>query len=103
MPPLVPAAYQGRNVTLNLIPWNPVYSAASASMGFEAPSQNALDEFLSVLRGPEYGIFSTVRQEKGQDISGACGQLVIQSSGVAKVREGGGCPGGLRDIEELAG
>ena len=26
----------------------------------------------------QYGIPTTVRQEKGQDISGACGQLVIQ-------------------------
>lgn len=26
----------------------------------------------------EYDIFATVRAEKGQEISGACGQLVVQ-------------------------
>jgi adenine C2-methylase RlmN of 23S rRNA A2503 and tRNA A37 len=73
-------------------------------MGFEAPLKVAIDEFLAVLRGAEFGIFSTVRQEKGQDIAGACGQLVIQTSG-DKLRPAGlaECSRGMRDIEELAG
>ena len=92
-------------MTLNLIPWNPIYSPESAKMGFEAPAKWALDEFLGIVRGSEYSVFSTVRQEKGQDISGACGQLVIQTSG-DKLRPaagpGSGCSKGMRDIEELA-
>lgn len=49
--------------------------------------------FRDVLRS-EHDIPCTIRQEKGQDISGACGQLVIDhKSGAAK---------GLEDIEEVA-
>ena len=92
-------------MTLNLIPWNPIYSPESAKMGFAAPTQGALEEFLGIVRGAEYSVFSTVRQEKGQDISGACGQLVIQTSGdklKPATGPGSGCSNGIRDIEELA-
>ena len=47
----------------------------------------------------EYGVPTTVRFEKGQDINGACGQLVVATN--AK----GGRPKGvsaMRDIEDLA-
>jgi len=96
---------RGLDVTLNLIPWNPVYSPASSAMSFQAPSERSLEAFQACTRG-EYGVFTTVRQEKGQDISGACGQLVLQAGGVAGKAQQAGASGSvasvLRDIEELA-
>jgi len=56
---------QGRAVVLNLIPWNPVYSP---EFEFEAPGQQRTDGFQNIVR--QYGVHCTVRQEKGQDISG---------------------------------
>ncbi len=57
--------------------------------------------FHHILR-KEFGVFCTVRQEMGQDISGACGQLVVEQ------QQQGGCGGGsgrggagAADIEEL--
>lgn len=60
------ALLQGRAVVLNLIPWNPVYSPEFA---FEAPGHERTNRFQSIVR--QYGVHCTVRQEKGQDISGA--------------------------------
>lgn len=59
------ALLQGRAVVLNLIPWNPVYSP---EYDFEAPGQQRTDSFQTIVR--QYGVQCTVRQEKGQDISG---------------------------------
>ena len=56
----------GRNMIVNLIPWNPVYSPG---MKLEAPGAEGLAEFQRIVR-EEHGIFCTVRQEMGQDISG---------------------------------
>ena len=56
----------GRNMIGNLIPWDPVYSAG---MQLEAPGTVRVANFQSIIR-EEYGIFCTVRQEMGQDISG---------------------------------
>lgn len=61
------ALLQGRAVVLNLIPWNPVYSP---EFDFEAPGDQRIESFQTVVR--QYGVHSTVRQEKGQDISGIC-------------------------------
>lgn len=89
----------GHNSVLNLIPWNPVYSPNGPK--FAAPSEAALANFQSIIRG-QYGISCTIRQEKGQDISGACGQLVIEvqqdvpRGGVSEDKRP------VRDIEELA-
>lgn len=57
---------QGRDVVLNLIPWNPVYSP---DIEFQAPAEGQVSAFQSVVR-EQYGVHCTVRQEKGQDISG---------------------------------
>jgi adenine C2-methylase RlmN of 23S rRNA A2503 and tRNA A37 len=57
---------QHRDVVLNLIPWNPVYSP---DFEFKAPVEGQVAEFQGVVRG-QYGVHCTVRQEKGQDISG---------------------------------
>lgn len=59
------ALLQGRAVVLNLIPWNPVYSP---EFEFEAPGHERTDLFQRIVR--QYGVHCTVRQEKGQDISG---------------------------------
>ena len=56
---------QGRAVVLNLIPWNPVYSP---EFDFQAPGHQRTDAFQKTVR--QYGVHCTVRQEKGQDISG---------------------------------
>jgi adenine C2-methylase RlmN of 23S rRNA A2503 and tRNA A37 len=56
----------GKDVVLNLIPWNPVYSP---EFEFKAPVEGQAAAFQAVVRGT-YGVHCTVRQEKGQDISG---------------------------------
>jgi adenine C2-methylase RlmN of 23S rRNA A2503 and tRNA A37 len=86
----------GRDVVVNVIPWNPVppppikpvddkHGASSPPPPppelFAAPSPAALDAFVAVLRGR--GVPVTVRQEKGQDVAAACGQLALASVGVA--------------------
>jgi hypothetical protein len=102
----------GRDMHINLIPWNPVL--AGDGIIFSAPAPGSVDAFRSAVRA--YGLSVTVRQEKGQDISGACGQLVIDTSQLAaqgralqglpgRARSCGGAngsDGGVKDIEELA-
>lgn len=85
---------QGKSMVINLIPWNPVYSPGIA---FAAPKQQALTDFQSILK-KQYNLHCTVRQEKGQDISGACGQLVIEHSGTNNKCQSST----VKDIEELA-
>jgi adenine C2-methylase RlmN of 23S rRNA A2503 and tRNA A37 len=99
---------RGKDVIINLIPWNPVYSPDGPA--FDAPDMETIVKFQTVLIN-QYKLHCTVRQEKGQDISGACGQLVVEhnlskggscgqqtSSGGAGA---GGAAAGLKDIEEL--
>lgn len=57
---------RGKNMILNLIPWNPVYSP---DISFDAPGAERVVAFQRIVR-EEYGVFCTVRQEMGQDISG---------------------------------
>ena len=57
---------RGKNMILNLIPWNPIYSP---DMHFEAPGGTRVAAFQRIVR-EDYGVFCTVRQEMGQDISG---------------------------------
>lgn len=59
---------------VNLIPYNP-----ATTSDFKATSQEDLTTFQKILRG-QYGIRTTIRQEMGQDIAGACGQLVASQS-----------------------
>jgi adenine C2-methylase RlmN of 23S rRNA A2503 and tRNA A37 len=59
---------------VNLIPYNP-----ATTSDFKATSQEDLTTFQKILRG-QYGIRTTIRQEMGQDIAGACGQLVVSQS-----------------------
>ncbi|KAG2482924.1 hypothetical protein HYH03_018202 [Edaphochlamys debaryana] len=85
---------KGDDVVVNLIPWNPIYQPEGPF--FEAPRDGSVGKFQNILRF-EYGLHTTVRQEMGQDISGACGQLVVESGGCG----GGGCSKeATRDIED---
>jgi len=58
----------GMKASVNLIPWNPVPGIA-----FQPSAKKRRDQFLLWLA--EGGLAATVRQEKGQDIDAACGQL----------------------------
>ncbi|WOL00567.1 hypothetical protein Cni_G09280 [Canna indica] len=80
------------HVVVNLIPFNPVGSSSC----FRTSSEQNVKKFQSILRGV-YNIRSTIRQEMGQDISGACGQLVVNLS---KERSAGRASL-LTDIEDL--
>lgn len=61
------ALLRGMNTHVNLIPVNPTAG------GFQRPSRRRVLEFERILR--EAGINTTVRVEKGTEISAACGQL----------------------------
>ncbi|GLC58406.1 hypothetical protein PLESTB_001355300 [Pleodorina starrii] len=95
---------QGDDVVINLIPWNPIYQPEGPF--FQAPAEGSVEAFQGVLRHT-YGLHTTIRQEMGQDISGACGQLVIEAGGGGgcsreAVQGGSGCGSGgtTRDIED---
>ena len=60
---------QGVDHTINLIPYNPV-----AENDFERPSDKKMEKFLNTLTN-QYGLNVTLRNERGSDINGACGQL----------------------------
>jgi 23S rRNA (adenine2503-C2)-methyltransferase len=62
---------EGIPCKLNLIPCNPV-----AGIPFEASLDTALDQFRAVLRAAGY--ITITRKTRGQEIGGACGQLVGQ-------------------------
>ncbi len=59
---------RGRQAHVNLIPFNDV-----AGLPYGRPTQQALDDFLAILR--RAGISVKVRKRKGADIDAACGQL----------------------------
>lgn len=73
------ALLEGRTVVLNLIPWNPIYSP---DISFEAPGMERTLAFQDIIR-KQYSVPTTIRKEKGQDISGACGQLVVEHAAAA--------------------
>ncbi|KAJ0982123.1 hypothetical protein J5N97_010378 [Dioscorea zingiberensis] len=77
---------------VNLIPFNPIGSTSD----FKTSSEQSVKSFQRILRGV-YNIRTTVRKEMGQDISGACGQLVVNLS---EQRSAGGASL-LADIEDL--
>ncbi|XP_047307356.1 dual-specificity RNA methyltransferase RlmN [Impatiens glandulifera] len=62
-------------VVVNLIPFNPIGSLSQ----FKTSKEQSVLEFQKILRGT-YNIRTTIRREMGQDISGACGQLVVNLS-----------------------
>lgn len=60
-------------VMLNLIPYNPTEVAED----FRPPTQEQVDQFAKICMSEPYLVHTRVRQEKGQDIAGACGQLAV--------------------------
>ena len=100
---------RGRDVVVNLIPWNPVPPAPVKGGGergqdaasaveppelFAAPAAAAVDAFAAALRAA--GLPATVRKELGHDVAAACGQLAL----TAKVEGPGRGGGAARDIED---
>eukprot|EP00923_Selenidium_pygospionis_P017611 GHVN01030978.1.p1 GENE.GHVN01030978.1~~GHVN01030978.1.p1 ORF type:complete len:243 (-),score=64.39 GHVN01030978.1:218-946(-) len=67
-------------VMLNLIPYNPT----DVPFDYRPPSNESIDRFVSVVK--ESGVRVTVRQELGQDIASACGQLVVDKVSKEKKR-----------------
>lgn len=83
---------QALKVVVNLIPFNSIGNSSS----FRTSTKENVKAFQKVLRGV-YNIRTTIRKQMGEDISGACGQLVIDLSKPMPV----GCAKLLADIEDL--
>uniref|UniRef100_A0A5B7BKI4 Radical SAM core domain-containing protein n=1 Tax=Davidia involucrata TaxID=16924 RepID=A0A5B7BKI4_DAVIN len=79
-------------VVVNLIPFNPIGTLSH----FRTSSEQRVTGFQKILRGT-YNIRTTVRRQMGQDISGACGQLVVNMPN-KRSNEGGAL---ITDIEDL--
>ncbi|KAJ8763426.1 hypothetical protein K2173_002309 [Erythroxylum novogranatense] len=62
-------------VVVNLIPFNSIGSLSR----YRTSGEEKVSRFQKTLRGT-YNIRTTIRKQMGQDISGACGQLVVNSS-----------------------
>ncbi|KAJ6751134.1 hypothetical protein OIU85_001635 [Salix viminalis] len=78
------------DVVVNLIPFNPIGSLSQ----FRTSSEEKVLTFQKILRGVN-NIRTTVRKQMGQDISGACGQLVVNSLDEKPKNSG------VTDIEDL--
>ncbi|CAM9237946.1 unnamed protein product, partial [Pylaiella littoralis] len=95
---------KGRNVLVNLIPYNPTYAPGSEE--FQEPTEEALQKFRAIVH--EHGLLVTIRRHHGRDIDGACGQLAVKVvASAARSGTGGGCSSGSGsgsrggDIEDL--
>lgn len=77
---------------VNLIPFNPIGSTSQ----FRTSNEQRVSRFQKILRGT-YGIRTTVRKQMGQDISGACGQLVVNQPDKKSIE----ISSLLTDIEDL--
>ena len=64
----------GKDVYLNVIPYNPT----DVPFDYKSPSLASTRKFVDIVK--TYGIHTLQRQELGQDIASACGQLVVSSS-----------------------
>jgi adenine C2-methylase RlmN of 23S rRNA A2503 and tRNA A37 len=60
-------------VLLNLIPYNPTEVAED----YQPPDWSQVESFHKICMSKPYDLHTRVRQEKGQDIAGACGQLAV--------------------------
>jgi hypothetical protein len=85
------------HLLLNLIPYNPTEVAED----YQPPLPEQVQRFYQICSGPPYYIFTRVRQEKGQDIAGACGQLAL----VRGNNKGGTsfADAQEKDVEDIAG
>jgi 23S rRNA (adenine2503-C2)-methyltransferase len=64
---------QGKQCTVNLIPYNPV-----GGLNLNRPVKEKIENFRQIL--DDAGINTTWRYTKGKDIAAACGQLALQKS-----------------------
>lgn len=78
-------------ILLNLIPYNPTAVAED----FKPPSMEQVDRFAKLCQ--DRGVHCRVRQEKGQDIAGACGQLALVNQSAQQKGDT------YLDVEEAAG
>ena len=85
---------QPRKVMLNVIPYNPT----TVIQKYQAPTTIAVQRFCAIVRA--HSVVVILRQELGQDINGACGQLVV--SALAPNFRAPGEPTSL-DIEDFNG
>jgi sorting nexin-8 len=81
---------QNRSVLLNVIPYNPT----AVPFDYKAPSQEKTRAFVNMVK--EFGVRTLQRQELGQDIASACGQLVVEDAACPS-----SAPNGLEDLEDL--
>ena len=86
---------------LNVIPYNP--TSAGELYGYTPPPQEVVNRFMEIVRS--YGVSVMVRQELGQDVNAACGQLVVNTLG-QKGKSMGGCStdnmrNPVQDMEDL--
>ncbi|KAJ3092502.1 hypothetical protein HK100_006929, partial [Physocladia obscura] len=84
-----------KDVLVNVIPYNPT----DVVENYQKPSPETLRAFVAVVRS--YGVHTLIRQELGQDIASACGQLVVKSQDCGSGSGGGGCNSGAADLEDL--
>lgn len=85
---------RGTITHVNLIPWNPAETLAR----FQAPSRRRVERFRARLE--RAGVTVTERQERGRDISAACGQLAVLSGAEAPAhaRSAAANPGSQRAV-----
>ncbi|KAJ3087192.1 sorting nexin [Quaeritorhiza haematococci] len=76
------ALLRGRDVLLNVIPYNPT----SVPHDYKTPEREVQARFVDIVRN-EYGVHTLLRQTLGQDVSAACGQLVIDTAVAAKAKK----------------
>lgn len=63
---------EGRQLVINLIPYN----KTDVKDKLSCPSEEHMMKFRSIVS--QYGSFCSIRRTMGSDISGACGQLVVE-------------------------
>ncbi|KAJ3236783.1 sorting nexin, partial [Chytriomyces hyalinus] len=94
---LFAARVDRKDILVNIIPYNPTDVIAA----YEKPTPETLKEFVATVRS--YGVHTLIRQELGQDIASACGQLVVKNQGIGKKLAGCDDEKEAKDLEDLVG
>eukprot|EP00252_Welwitschia_mirabilis_P026472 TRINITY_DN869_c0_g1_i2.p1 TRINITY_DN869_c0_g1~~TRINITY_DN869_c0_g1_i2.p1 ORF type:complete len:326 (+),score=50.84 TRINITY_DN869_c0_g1_i2:107-1084(+) len=84
------------DVVVNLIPFNPIGSISK----YKTSERANVETFQKLLRNV-YNIRTTIRQEMGQDISGACGQLAVNALDKREPKPKCSRANEISDIEDL--
>lgn len=87
------ALLKGKNVLVNLIPYN----NTDVNAPFQPPSPDEVQRFQRIVY-TDYGLVTTIRKEMGGDVAGACGQLVVKKEKMAASVKGNAK---VRDIEDM--